>query len=228
MAPASCAAAIIVFGRVDRTQHVRHVGESDEFGLLLQQLCVDIQVERTFIGHGDKLKTRAGALGEQLPGYEVAVMLHLGQYDQIAGGDVGRAPAVGHQIDALRRVAREDDLLALACIDETGGFHPRFLHCRRRFLADLVDAAMDIGMDGLVIVAHGVDDSTRFLRTCRTVKVNERFPVYLARQDRKVIAYFRCNKLRPYDQPVASSALISVSSKGVQPVPAPRVPARYL
>src|SRR5271167_493558 len=102
--------------------------------------------------------------------------------------NIRTTPTVGHQVDALGRIAGEDDLFALACIDEAGNFDARLLHCGRCFFAERVDPTMDIGMIGLVVGAHGINDSLGFLRTCRAVKVHQRFPMHLARQDRKVVA----------------------------------------
>src|SRR2546430_2427041 len=125
---------------------------------------------------------------EQLPGDEVAVVLHFGEDNQVSGRDIGITPAIGHKIDAFSGVACEDDLFALASVDEAGYFHARPFHLGGSFLADLVDTAMDVGMSGLVIGAHGLNDTIGLLRTRRAVEVNQRFAVYLAREYWEVFA----------------------------------------
>jgi len=45
-------------------------------------------------------------------------MLHLGQDDLVAPADIAPAPRIGDQVDRLRRVAGEDELVAV----RTAGF----------------------------------------------------------------------------------------------------------
>src|SRR5260221_9146785 len=100
------------------------------------------------------------------------------------------APAISYQVNTLGGVTREDDLLALASVDEASYFHASLFHFCRRFFADLVDSTMNIGVSGFVISTHGLDDGIRLLRTRRAVKINQRLTVYLAREDWKVLANF--------------------------------------
>ena len=77
--------------------------------------------------------------------------------DQVAGLHVGAAPAVGHQVDRLGGVAHEDDLTLGRCADEGGHLAPRGLEAVGRVLAQLVDAAVHVG----VVVRVGVGDARR-------------------------------------------------------------------
>src|SRR5690348_2982515 len=107
-------------------------------------------------------------------------MLHFGQHHQVTTRDISAAPTISDEVDTLAGIARKNDLLALAGIDEAGHFHTRLLHCCRRFLADLVNTAMNIGMIGPVVGAHGINDSIWLLRTRRAVKIHKWFPMHLA------------------------------------------------
>jgi hypothetical protein len=122
--------------------------------------------------------------------FEVAVVLHLGQHDQVARVDVGAAPGIGHEIDALAGIAREDNLFALTRIDKACHLDSRLLHAGRGLFADLIDAAMHIGIVHLIVLGHRLDYRARLLRAGRTVEIHQRFAVYLARQNRKVLANF--------------------------------------
>ena len=53
-------------------------------------------------------------------GHQVGVVLHLGQHDRVALGDVPPAPGVRHEVDRLGRVAGEDDLVPIGGVDEPG------------------------------------------------------------------------------------------------------------
>src|SRR5258708_38256816 len=119
------------------------------------------------------------------------MMLHFRQHDKITCCYILIAPAISDQVNTLGGIAREYNLFALANVDEASDFHTRLFHSCRCLFADLIDSTLDIGMRGLVIGTHSLDDGTGLLRTCCTVKINQRLTVYLARQDRKVLADIR-------------------------------------
>ncbi len=52
----------------------------------------------------------AQLLGEDHPGDDVGVVLHLGEQHGVAGAQVGAAPALRDQVERLGRVLGEDDL----------------------------------------------------------------------------------------------------------------------
>ena len=82
-------------------------------------------------GDGQVDKLGAGALGEQLPRDDVAVVLHLGEQDLVAGLDVLRAPGLRDEVDALGGAAGEDDLVGTARVDEVAARVPARLRRRR-------------------------------------------------------------------------------------------------
>src|SRR2546421_9001445 len=115
-------------------------------------------------------------------------MLRFRQHDAIPRRNIGITPAIGHQVNTFGGVACENHLLTLASIDEARHLHTRLLHPGRCLFADLVDAAMHIGMRGFVVGTHGLDDGMRLLRTGSAVQVDQWVPMYLTGQDRKVYA----------------------------------------
>ena len=70
---------------------------------------------------GQVNELRARALGEQLPGHDVAVVLHLGEQNPVAGFEELRSPGGGDKVDAFGRAAVENDLVGAAGVDEFRG-----------------------------------------------------------------------------------------------------------
>src|SRR5947209_15482476 len=161
------------------------MGKGDQFWPVLQQFFVNIQAQQAIIGDRNKLQASICALGKHLPGNKIAMVLHLSEHNQIACMDVRIAPAIGDEVNTLGGIACEDDLFALASIDEASDLHTGFFHPCRCLFAELVDPTMNIGVRRLIVGAHSSDNSTRLLRTCRAIKINQWFTVYLSREDRE-------------------------------------------
>ncbi len=122
------------------------MGKGYQFGLLLQAVAGIYQARSRPSSVTGTNSRRAPLRWASSCQGTVAVVLHLRQHDQIVCVDIGVAPAIGHEVDALGGIACEDNLLALASIDETCHFYARLFLRRGRLFTDLVDAAMDIGI----------------------------------------------------------------------------------
>ena len=125
--------------------------EGDELGPRAQQDLEAVLVEAALLVEGHELEVGVLLLGEQLPGHEVGVVLHLGEHDRVRPADVPAAPGVGDEVDGLGRVADEDDLARVGRVDEGRDRDARILVGRGRLLADRVDAAMDVGAVARVV-----------------------------------------------------------------------------
>ncbi len=136
---------------------------------------------------GDEARARRGA--DQLPGYDVGVMLEVRDQDLIAGAQLYPAPGARNQVDRFGRTAGKDDLACLARIDEAAHGFARCLESDGGLLAQRVDAAMHIGVAARGVVLGGLEDGPRLLRGGCAVEVDERPAVYLAAQNRKIGAY---------------------------------------
>ena len=96
------------FHGIDGAQHIRHVCQRHEAGLLGEEVGIFVEVDFSFVAHRHHSNAYALILPDELPGHDVAMMLHGGEYDFIA---IAEASAIGsrHQIDGFGGAAREDD-----------------------------------------------------------------------------------------------------------------------
>ena len=173
--------------RVDCPQRVRLMRDRQQADALELALQV-VELQQSLVVDAEKLEGGANLAGEQLPGDEIAVVLHLGEQDPVAGVNVRAAPAVANEVDGLGRVAGEDHFLGRGGVDEARHPLPRRLVGRRGFLADRIDAAMRIGVVAAVVVIHRVDHRSGFLRRGGTVQVNQWAPVNPPGEDGEVVA----------------------------------------
>ena len=95
------------------------------------------------------------------------------------------------EIDAFGRAARENDFVGAFGVDEFRGAGARGFKRVRRAVAQLVDAAMDIGVVVLVIMHQRVNHRARFLRRGGVVEINQRLAVDLLIEDRKILSQRR-------------------------------------
>ena len=133
------------------------MGHREQLHLAGQDLLDAVQVEQADIaGNGQVNQLSPRALSQQLPGNDIAVVLHLGEHDPVTGFDVLRAPRLGDEIYALGGAARENDFVRASGVNELGGTRPRGLEGGGGAVAQFVNAAVDIGVVVLVIVAQGL------------------------------------------------------------------------
>src|SRR5205085_84524 len=104
----------------------------------------------------------------------------------VAGPDAIGAERIGHQIDRLGGVAREDDLLRLFRVDEATDFLARALVGLGRSVGEIVQPAMHIGVFAGVSLLETVEHRTRFLCRCGIVEINQWLAVNLHRQGGEV------------------------------------------
>src|SRR5437773_9896005 len=101
------------------------------------------------------------------------MVLELGRDDEFARPEVVESPGVGDQVEGLGRAAREDDLARGGRVDEGSYLLARALEALGRPLGEQVDAAMDVGVRGLVELALLIEHLPRLLRAHRGVEVGE-------------------------------------------------------
>lgn len=172
---------------VDGAERIRDVDEGQELDLLREQAVNLIEVEHAFVSHRDVFQDGTRLLGEQLPGHQIAVVLHLGGQDHIACLEVRTSPGLGDEVDALCCSAGEDDLF-LARIEEGGHLAACGLILIRRTIAQFMQAAMHIRIVTLVVAHESIDHLAGLLRGRGVVEIDERMAVDFLVQDREVLA----------------------------------------
>ena len=103
------------------------------------------------------------------------------------GPDVAPAEALRHQVDALGRVAGEDDFAAGRGVQETLHLRAGGVVRRGRLLAEYVHTAVDVGVAVRVVAGEGVQHRARFLGRGGAVEIDQRPAAHQAVQNRKVV-----------------------------------------
>ena len=125
-------------------------------------------------------------LAYELPRNDIRMVLHPGDEHLVAGLQGRASPRLGHQVDAIRAAPCEDDLAAVAGVDELLQQHAGALVGPRGTLAQEVRGAVDVRVARQVVVGERVDHGSRLLRRIGVVQVHERMAVHLLAQNREV------------------------------------------
>src|SRR5437879_11555497 len=108
------------------------------------------------------------------------MMFDGGEQNLIPGLQVFPSPTEGDEIHGLGGAARKNDALWSLGADKAGDFLPNVLILSGGFLAQRMDAAVDVRVGFLVIARLGFDDAFRLLRGGRVIEVNKALPPHLA------------------------------------------------
>ena len=152
-------------------ERVGDVGDGDHLGTRAEELLELVHDQFAGIVDRRNLDHRAATLGDELPRHDVRMMLHDGQHDLVARPELGPAPARGDQVDSLGGAADEDDFALIGRAEELAGLLARAFHRLGRLLAHEVDAAVDVGVLGLVGMADRIDDGIGLLRARPIVEI---------------------------------------------------------
>ncbi len=174
--------------RVERSEHVRDVGDGDQLRAAGKRRLELAQQQLAVVVDPDPIDLGAGRFGQLLPGDDVGVVLHLGQHDPVARVDVGRAPAARDEVDRLGRVADEDDLAAIGRAEVVGDRGPRTLVGGGRLGRERVRAAVDVGVVAPLVTVDGLDRGEYALRARARVEVDEGLVADPAAQRRERLA----------------------------------------
>ena len=124
---------------------------------------------------GTAFQDGACAFAQHLPGNEIGMVFGSGYDDFVSRFDhAGSGDGIRRQVDAHRTAGGEQDFRRFRRVDEPRHRFPRFFMRFRRELAQVVGAAVHIGILRIVVVTDGVQHGQRFLRSGRIIQVNER------------------------------------------------------
>ena len=186
-APAAWALAASSCDRGERAGHVGHGGEGEQLHAVEQRVEVG-EVELGIGGERDPADLEA-LLGLELePRDDVGVVLELGEQHGVAGAEVGAGPSerATRLSDSVAFLVKMHLGLGVGGPDEAADADPGRLEGVGGGLGDLVDAAVHVGVDRLVVGGHRVDDDLRLLRRRRRVEEADRPALELALEQREV------------------------------------------
>jgi hypothetical protein len=98
------------------------------------------------------------------------------------------APAIGQEIDAFGGAASENDFITAGRVDEFRGAMAGGFEGGSGAVAQFVNAAVNVGIVLLVVIAQRIENGPRFLRGGGVIEVDQRIPVDLLVQNRKILA----------------------------------------
>jgi len=117
-----------------------------------------------------------------LPRNDVRMVLHFGDDNAIASGQLGAAKGISDQVDSLGRALHKHNFFGRCRINKCGGLLTNVFHLLGSFNAEGVDPTVHGGVVMLIECTLAVDNLTRFLRTGSAVKVSQRLTINVAAQ----------------------------------------------
>ena len=161
--------------RIDSAEGIGDVVDCHDAGAGREETFVGLEVEYALVA--ERYGTQGGA--GQLPGHDVAVVLHARHDHLVVAGEVAPRKRRRHEVDALGGATGEDNLAAMAGTDEGLHLAADVLVALGGLDGQVVGATVYVGVDGAVVVAQGVDHGEGFLGGGCVVEVDKRVAVHL-------------------------------------------------
>ncbi len=173
--------------RMDGAKGIRDPAESEDFGALVEQGLEGVLIEHAVIIAGDDFENRTSAFAGHLPWDDVRVVFE-GRDENFIARLESCAQAVGGEVDRVGAAASENQLIRIGAT-EVGGdrFSGSFIGCSRG-AGEGVGAAVDVGIDGFVVGARGIEDGEWFLGGGGIVQIDQGLAVDLLVQNGKLFA----------------------------------------
>ena len=171
------------FHVVHRAQGVGHVGERHQLGFTRQVRLKHVSVQGAVFVQLHDEHLHPALLGEHLPRHDVAVVLHPCQHDAIALGQVGPAPGLGNEVDAVGRASHKEHLLGGRRVEVGAHRLTGRLIRLRGLLGQGVHPAVDVAVAFGQVFGLGLNDRHRLVGRRRAVKVGQRLAMHLPAQD---------------------------------------------
>ena len=156
---------------------VADVHQCNQPGALVELGAQILQIQAAGFSETHMAQHTTGALRQQLPGHQVAVVLHHGEEHFIALAEIGISPGASHKVDRLTGIAREDDLAGAGGGNETRCGRARRLKRFGRPGAELMGAAVHIGVISAVVMLKRFEHHPGFLAGGGVIEIDQGRPI---------------------------------------------------
>jgi len=145
-----------------------------------------LKVQFSGIVHRNDAKPCTALFTEDLPGNDIGVTLEDRDHDLVVGFDMRSAIGLRNEVDRFSGSAREDDLARQRSVDEPANRLAGIFVGAGRFLAQLMQPAMNVGVLLAVEPGQAIDHCLRLVGGGGVIEVDQRAAVDLAPQDWKI------------------------------------------
>ena len=177
-----------VLDRRHRAERVRHLGDGHQLRAGPEEARILLHEEVAPVVDGNHAEPGALLLAKHLPGDDVGVVLDSRDDDLVPRAHEPAPVARHDQIDALRRLADEDDLSRGGGVQVALDAGARTLVGLGGPLAQKMHTTVDVRVVEGVVGDERVDDRLGLLARRRVVEVDEGLAVHLLVQGREVLA----------------------------------------
>lgn len=178
------------FDVVDSAECVGDVCNANYLCALVDEAFKCAFHEFAILVEGEYVDFCAATTRHQLPRNDVGMMLHFGDDDFVARGDVRLSKRKCKGVDRLGAALGEHNFGARLGIDEMHHLLTRLFVNLGRLFAKVMHAAMDVAIISGVESDDGIQHALRLLRRGGVVEIDERMTVYLLVEDWKILPYF--------------------------------------
>ena len=162
--------------------HHRH-----EAGLLRNRRLKGVHVQASIIQNWDNLELHPCAALQELPRYNIRVMLHPRNQHLVTGLEPGRREAPRHEVDGFCGAPHEHNLFGFLRVDKGPQLLPRAFVGVRSPLAQQVHPAMDICPIMELEVGYGVQRRPTDLPRGCVVEVDKVLPMHFLMKPGEVL-----------------------------------------
>lgn len=158
---------------VDSAHDIGDMGGADESGAIVEKRLESIYLERPVFINVEDTELSPATLAKELPGDDVGMVLERRDDNLIALANELIAPCVGNKVYGLGRIASEDNLGRIGRSKERGDSLAGILIERGADVAEMVYAAVYIGIYSTIDVVVCVDYALWLLRRSGIVEIYE-------------------------------------------------------
>jgi hypothetical protein len=175
--------------RIDSAKHVGNLTDGKKASVVGEHIVELIEHKLTFGIHRDDMKDDTLVALDELPRNNIGMMLHDSD-DNVVAVKESVAERRSHKIDGFSGATGENNLIGGFSVDEGTNLFARLLHKVGGFLREGVHTTMNVGLAGMIDIVDTIHNRLRSLSSGRIVKINERLPIDLSGENRKLATNF--------------------------------------